>query len=314
MRLLWRSLCLSWLLLCLGAAGATGAQTQATVVIVTSSRSAPLVEAASSLVSELERGGLLRDEMLQLTAAELATAGPLSPKLFVAIGSQAAQVLARGDTRTPVLCILLPRQGFEWALQGSGRKPSPFFSAIYLDQPLSRQLALIRLALPDARRLGVLWGAESGLQAPALRMAAQASGLVLVEATVGPQDAFFSGVKSVLEDADLLLAVPDPQVFNSGSIQNILLTSFRARVPLVAFSPAYVKAGALMAVHVTPEQVGRQAAALFRGLVQGRGLPAQPVYSTDFSVAVNEHVARSLGLTLDGDALAQRLRLREAAP
>jgi ABC-type uncharacterized transport system substrate-binding protein len=93
-----------------------------------------------------------------------------------------------------------------------------------------------------------------------------------------------------------------------------LLTSFRAKVPLVAFSPAYVKAGALMALHVTPTQVGRQAASLFRGVVQGKGLPAQPVYSSEFSVAVNEHVARSLELTLDAQALGERLRLREAAP
>lgn len=311
MSLLWRSLGLVWCLLCLAAEGAHAA---VTVVVVTSERSAPMVEAAEALVSELERSGVSRYDLLQLTASEMADAGPLSPKLFVAIGSPAAQLLAKADLRVPVLCILLPRQGFERALQGSGRKSSPLFSAIYLDQPLSRQLELIRLALPEARRLGVLWGPESAPQAPALRSAALANGLSLAEATLGPGDAFFKGVKSVLGDADLLLAVPDALVFNSGSIQNILLTSFRARVPLVAFSPAYVKAGALMAVHVTPVQVGHQAALLVRGVLQGRSLPAQPVYSVEFSVAVNEHVARSLGLKLDGAALGERLRLREAAP
>ena len=308
----WPSLLLG--LCSLWFAAGVNAQTPATVVLVTSERSAPMVEAAEALVSELERGGLSRYEMLQLTAAELAGAGPLNPKLFVAIGSQAALVLAQVDVRAPVLSILLPRQGFERVLQSSGRRPSAHFSAIYLDQPLGRQLALIRLAMPDARRLGVLWGPESTLQAPALRSATQANGLTLVEAAVGPDDGFFRGVKRVLEDADLLFALPDPQVFNSSSIQNILLTSFRAKVPLVAFSPAYVKAGALMALHVTPTQVGRQAAVLFRSVVQGKGLPAQPVYSSEFSVAVNEHVARSLGLTLDAQALGERLRLREATP
>lgn len=312
MQLRWRSLLLG---LCfLWFAAGVGSQTLATVVLVTSERSAPMVEAAEALVSELVRAGHSRYEMLQLTVPELATAGTLNPKLFVAIGSQAAQTLARADVRAPVLCILLPRQGFERALQSSGRKPSPLFSAIYLDQPLSRQLALIRLAVPDARRLGVLWGPESTLHAPALRSLAQAHGLTLLEAAVGPDNGFFRGMKTVLEDADLLFALPDPQVFNSSSIQNILLTSFRAKVPLVAFSPAYVKAGALMALHVTPAQVGRQAAVLFRGVLQGKGLPAQPVYSSEFSVAVNEHVARSLGLTLDAQALGERLRSREATP
>ena len=81
----------------------------------------------------------------------------------------------------------------------------------------------------------------------------------------------FPALKQVLEDAEVLLALADAQIYNSNSLQNILLTSFRARVPLVAFSPAYVRAGALMAVHVTPTQLGAQAGVIARGvLLQGK--------------------------------------------
>ncbi|WP_114972403.1 ABC transporter substrate-binding protein [Rhodoferax ferrireducens] len=302
-------LCL-WL--CVGAA--TGVYAAATVVIVSSERSPAYVEAAEALVGELERGGLPRAEVLQLTALEWSTAAPLSPKLFVALGTEAANVLAQSAPGAPVLCTLLPRSSFERALQLSGRKSSSQFSALYLDQPLNRQLELIRLALPAARRLGVLWGPESHIHASALKDLAQASGLELEEATVGRDEPLFSSLKKVLERADLLLAVADPQLYNSSSIQNILLASFRAKVPLVAFSPAYVRAGALFALYVTPTQIGRQAATMARGVLQGKALPASPVYSQDFSVAVNEHVARSLGLTLEADALRTRLRSREGPP
>ena len=281
------------------------------VVIVSSERSLAFVEAAEALVSELERGGLSRYDMLQLTAREWAAAGPMTPKLFVALGTDAANALAKSELRAPVLSTLLPRSSFERVLRLNGRKSSSQFSALYLDQPLNRQLELIRLALPAARRIGVLWGAESQAQAPALKISVQASGLDLVEATVGRDELLFSSLKSVLEDADLLLAVADPQLYNSSSIQNILLASFRAKVPLVAFSPAYVRAGALLALHVTPTQIGQQAAAIARGVLQGKALSVNPVYSQDFSVAVNEHVARSLGLTLDANTLRARLRSRE---
>ncbi|MDO8449043.1 MAG: ABC transporter substrate binding protein [Rhodoferax sp.] len=284
-----------------------------TVVIVSSESSVAYVEAAGALVDELERGGVPRIELLQVTVAEFAVAGQLTPKLFVALGSEAANALAKAELRTPVLCTLLPRSSFERALLTNGRKASPQFSALYLDQPLSRQLELIRLALPAARRVGVLWGDESQAQAPALKALAQARGLELAEATVGSNELLFPGLKRVLEDADLLLAVPDHQLYNSSNIQNILLASFRARVPLVAFSPAYVRAGALLALHVTPRQIGQQAAAIVRGVLQGKTLSATPLYSQDFSVAVNEHVARSLGLTLEPDALRARLRRREGA-
>lgn len=292
----------------------TWAHAAATVVIVSSERSAAYVEAAEALVGELERGGLPRQEVLQLTAAEWPATGRLTPKLIVALGAEAAMMLAKAELRAPVLCTLLPRNSFERALLESGRKASSQFSALYLDQPLSRQLELIRLALPAARRIGVLWGPESQVQATALKALAQAIGLELIEATVGRNEPLFPSLKTVLEDADLLLAVPDPQVYNSSSIQNILLASFRARVPLVAFSPAYVRAGALLALHVTPTQIGLQAATIGRSVLQGKALSATPLYSQDFSLAVNEHVAHSLGLTLDADALRARLRRREGAP
>lgn len=307
-----RSLILTlWLGLFVGACVHAAA---AGVVIVSSERSTAYVDAVDALVKELERGGLSRYEMLQLTVPELAAAGPLSPKLFVAFGAEAAQALAKAESRAPVLCALLPRSSFERILQASGRKSSAQFSALYLDQPLSRQLELIRLALPAAHRIGVLWGSESQSQAAALKTQAQTRGLELVEASVERDASVFSSLKRVLEDADVLLAVPDPQVYNSNSIQNILLASFRAKVPLAAFSPAYVRAGALLAVHVTPAQIGVQAGAIARGVLQGKALSATPLYSQDFSVTVNDHVARSLGLALDAQALNARLHRWEGTP
>ena len=303
------------LCLCLGLCACGWASASETVVVIVSSeRTGAYLETAQALLGELERGGLPRQQVQQLTLAQWAAAGPLTPKLFVTLGAEAAQALAKGELRSPVLCVLLPRNSFERALQDSGRKASAQFSALYLDQPLSRQLDLIRLALPDARRLGVLWGPESQFQAGALKALALARGMEVVEAAVGRDELLFPGLKRVLEDADLLLALPEPQLYNSASIQNILLSSFRARVPLVAFSSAYVRAGALLALHVTPTQTGLQAATMARAVLQGKALPAAPVYSQDFSVAVNEHVARSLGLNLDGEALRGQLRRREGAP
>jgi ABC-type uncharacterized transport system substrate-binding protein len=65
---------------------------------------------------------------------------------------------------------------------------------------------------------------------------------------------------------------------------------------------------------VTPHQVGVQAAQLARAVLQGKALPASGAYSTDFQIAVNEHVARSLGLSLDALELTRRLRLLEGRP
>lgn len=79
---------------------------------------------------------------------------------------------------------------------------------------------------------------------------------------------------------------------------------------MMAFSPAYVRAGALLAVYSTPTQIGQQAGALARGVLLGQPLGV-PQYPLQFEISVNEHVARSLGLKLDADQLAERLRRLE---
>ncbi|MDD2926162.1 ABC transporter substrate binding protein [Rhodoferax sp.] len=288
------------------------------VVIVSSGTAGAYAEAAQALVDGLVRADVARQGIIQLTAAEMAwriRQGQLpQPSLFVALGSDATQVLASAKQSAPVLSALIPRTSFERILRDSGRTASSQLTALYLDQPLNRQLALIRLVWPQARRLGVLWGAESLAQAPTLHALAAAEHWAVKEATVNSPAEIFIGLKQVLDDSDVLLAVADPQVYNSNSLQNILLSAFRARVPMVAFSPAYARAGAVLSLHVTPAQAGVQAAALALDVLHGRPLPVAPVKSQDFEVTVNPHVARALGLSLDDKVLRQALRRLEQLP
>ena len=284
------------------------------VVLVSSELSPAYVELADALIAELERGGLARDAVRRLTAAEFVAQERPTPALFVTLGLRAATVLAQSDDRVPVLCTLLPRASFERMLLETGRKASSHFSAIYLDQPLSRQLDLVRLMLPQARRIGVLWGESSVSQQAALDTAAASRGLRVVSARVDADEPLFPALRKVLDESDVLLALADPQIYHGGTIQNILMTSVRARVAMVAFSPAYVRAGALAAVHVTPAQIGQQAGGLARAVLQGRALPGAPLYSREFEVSVNAPVAHALALSLDPVALAARLRLLERAP
>jgi ABC-type uncharacterized transport system substrate-binding protein len=293
---------------------AVGAHAATSVVIISSDNSAAYAETAQALIQELERSGVSRQSVLQMNASEWRDARPPAPRLYVTLGAEAADLLARSVPSAPVLCALLPRSSFEATLLRNGRKASSQISALFLDQPVQRQFQLIRLAFPAVRRVGVLWGPEASKESSAWRAQAQAAAVQLVEAEVSQDDRLFPALKQVLDGTDLLLAVPSPQVYNNGTIQNILLASFRANVPMMAFSPAYVRAGALLAVYVTPVQVGTQAAQLARAFLEGKALPATGAYSNDFHISVNEHVARSLGLTLDAQDLTWRLRQREGLP
>ena len=218
-------------------------------------------------------------------------------------------------SQAPVLCALIPLESFEHILQQHQRKASPSLTALVLNQPLGRQLELIRLALPAARRVGVLWGPQSLPQAGALRDAARSRGLELREANVTSDTQLASSsLRLLLASTDVLLAIAEASLYNARTVESILYSAMREHVPVVSFSPSYSRAGAVLALYATPTQVGNQAAALARRVLQGYALPAAPVAPADFSVDVNQPVARALGLALDANDLLIKLRQREGLP
>lgn len=290
----------------------------ARVLIVSSDTAAAYTQTAEALTDHLVRQGIARVDIVQSLATELAarfkSGQPPRPTVYVALGSEATQLLAASGTQAPVLSALIPRSSFERIVRSQGKTVPARLSAIYLDQPLARQLALVRLALPQAKRLGVLWGAESADRATGLRPLVTANGLELQETRVTQADDLPLALAQVLGGSDVLLALADPAIYNSNTLQNILMSSFRARVPLVAFSPAYVRAGAVLALYTTPLQAGQQAAELVLGVLRGKPLPDHVLEPNDFEVGVNAQVARVLDLTLDAQALRLALRRLERLP
>jgi ABC-type uncharacterized transport system substrate-binding protein len=136
----------------------------------------------------------------------------------------------------------------------------------------------------------------------------------LATATVTSEREVFPAIDRVLSEADTLLALPDPTVFNAATIPNILLAAYRREVPMLGFSPAYLKAGALLAVYSTPAQMAASAIDALKAALAGRPLPP-PRHPREYTVAVNRHVARSLGLQIDADSeLMRRMREQESAP
>ncbi len=233
-----------------------------------------------------------------------------SAQLTLAVGVAAAESVAQTADRAPVLAVLVPRSWFaktgRMRLADGGRRS---VSAIYIDQPFERQAQLARAAFPEARRVGVLLSAEQAALANEIGTALAAQKLELVKQTVSADVRLITPLEAVLGASDLLLAVPDPQVFNRNTAQSLFLTTYRYRVPVQGYSNSLTRAGALLSLHSSPAQIGRQAAEWVNNALQTATLrlPA-PAYPAYFSVSINQQVARSLGIAVPSEAeLEKRL-------
>lgn len=227
--------------------------------------------------------------------------------LAITIGVQTARQAAVGlDVKLPLLGALIPKSSYEAfaASLKSGRR----HTAIYLDQSPQRQLDLVRAVLPNARAVGLILGAGSEKEADTFRMLATNRGLALMAESVARESELYPVLQNILKSSDALLALPDRQIINATTAQNLLLTSFRFRVPVFGYSASYVRAGALAAIYSTPAQIGVETAQVVREFLRS-GLLPQPRHPRTFSLTVNRQLAQDLDLNIADDAtLLQKVR------
>ncbi len=235
------------------------------------------------------------------------------PGLIVPVGLKATQTLAAQHAGTAsVLALLVPRASFSAIAWPAGLAPRKV-GAVYLDQPVSRLLATVEAALPNARRIGVVLSPENDWLVAQLRQEAARRQMSLAVGKAGSVDEVASALRQTLPESDVLLLVPDAVVVNAGSIQNVLLTTYRYRVPVVGFSQGLVRAGAVVAVYTGLGDLGRLGADLARQWNPATGEIPAPRYPQAFDLAINGQVARSLLLGLPDEAELRR-RIGTDAP
>lgn len=230
------------------------------------------------------------------------------PHLLVTLGSEALDKLHPYSDKIPVIALLAPRTTLDELRNGAPGR----ITGVYYEQPIPRLTALLRTAFPSKTRVGVLLGPASTRYRNELSQALQRLGMEGRFEVTQDRNDLARAVQNVISDADVFLALPDPEAINTHSARFILLASYRRGIPVVGYSASFVKAGAAVAMVSSPIQIGREAALMVNESRSGRKLPP-PRVPKDFDVLVNASVSRSLGLGLDAPLLERRIRDEEPA-
>ncbi len=219
--------------------------------------------------------------------------------LFITVGVKATLSVVDSEYERPVYSTLIPKVTFG-KIKKNRKKKTTRLSAVFLDQPVARQLGLIKYALPQVRRIGVLVAAdgEGGAFEKSLEIGARKAGYNLILERLAPEKSTLPALDRVFSKADVLLAVPETGLIDRKLASNILLTSYRYRKPVVAYSQAYVKAGALLAVYSSPRDIGHYTALKIARMSRRSWRLPKESYSDQFTVTVNRWLARSMGLKI----------------
>ena len=169
---------------------------------------------------------------------------------------------------------------------------------LYMTQPYCRQIRFIKLLNRKWKTIGLLNSKEKPIDANTIQQCAKQHGIDTYIVNTINNEHLTDDIKDVLNHSDILLALPDKNIYNSKSVKNILLTSYRYRKPVIAFSSNFVDAGALAAIFSSTEQIAQSASKLVEQYFNsGQRFKKSVNYPHAFDVSINRQVFNALDLT-----------------
>ncbi len=224
----------------------------------------------------------------------------LNVDLVVAVGLKAALVVKQELAAVPsIFCMVLN--------PGKYNLTQSNMAGIALEIPFADHLQSLQYVLPKIQRIGVIYNPiKTGKLVARAHRQAQALGVKLVPRRVASEKDVPAMLRDILPHIEALWLLPDSTVLTTDSFNFLLRTTLDANVPVIGFSPDLVSKGALLSVHFNFEDVGKQAARIAEGFLNGNAFTAGRIISPhQLRFAINLKTANFLGLNIPPDVLTR---------
>lgn len=171
-------------------------------------------------------------------------------------------------------------------------------SILYMAQPYCRQMQFIKLINPQWKTISILNSAIKPVNSAAIIQCANVYDLNLYSVNTSKND-LTKKLKHALNNSDVLLALPDNSIYNKKTVKNILLTSYRYRKPVIAFSNNFVNAGALASINSDTKQIAQSTGKMIKQFFNsGFHFKDSVNYPDSFNINLNKQVFMALDISL----------------
>ena len=219
----------------------------------------------------------------------------IKPDLIFTLGSSATKIVAEKTSAIPIVSGMI--------LKSDILKHSENVTGIFLDYPIETQFAWIKRFVPDANTIGVIYNPENNqTKVDEAEMWADKSGFNLIFEKISSPMEIPSALERLSKRVDVLLGIPDKMVYTQQTAKQILLFSFRNRIPFIGFSSSWVKAGALYALDWNYRDIGRECGDSAVKILQGKNPHAlSPNREKSISYSLNLKAAERMKIDFPED-------------
>jgi len=220
-----------------------------------------------------------------------------NPVLVFTIGTRASKLAKEQIKDIPVIfCMVFDPHEFV----GTNS------TGVSMGIPVETRLEGIRRVLPRARKIAVIYSAETAEIYREVEQKGSQVGLTVIGRRIDSQREFPGALKEMAHSMDCFLMVPDSQLYSPVSVKNLLLESLREGFPVVGLSSHYTKAGALFSFDCDYGDLGRQAAEFASRIARGERPAAIPPSSPrKIRLSINRVAADRLGTTLSSEIVRE---------
>ncbi|MEN8142788.1 MAG: ABC transporter substrate binding protein [Thermodesulfobacteriota bacterium] len=210
--------------------------------------------------------------------------------IILTIGREAAVRVSERIDDIPVIVTAVLNPGKNLA----DRKNVSIFS---LDIPPKKQLSIMQETLPARKRVGIIYDPDQNeAYVKSAKTAATELGITL---KAFPVSSAREVPKVRAMDVEVLWIIPDTTVCQIAIIRRLLIDSLKNNVAAMAFSPSYVKAGALLGITHNYSELGENSGRLALEMLRKEGLlSAGVIYSHCALIYLNEAVAKTMRITI----------------
>ena len=225
----------------------------------------------------------------------------VKPDLLFAVGTWALQAVA-GRTDIPIVYAMVLNPP---SLVGAAVKN---VTGASMNVPVEQPLRVLKQLGPHVKRIGVIYNkTRTGYLVKEAEAVARDEGLQLVSREVASPKEVLPALESLQDGIDALWIVPDETILAQAVVQQMLLFSYRRKIPVLGLSDRHAQMGALLSLSfASSEDIGRQAGEAAKAVLAGKA-PGQIPYTTarKTNLVVNLKAAQKLGVEIPRTVVAR---------
>lgn len=236
----------------------------------------------------------------------------LAPDVIVAIGTPTAQAAVRSTTTIPIVFAGIG-DPLGSGLVKSMDHPGGNVTGASAFTPVEPQLDLIKILVPNARRIGILSNpaeANSRAAVDAMVKAGTVRGYEFVRENVMASSEIYSAASNLVGKIDAFYVPTDSTVVSG--VEAAVKVALANRIPMFTSETGGAKRGALAAAGFDWHQIGLDAGRIAVRVLRGEkpgDIPVKP--ATGLSVRLNARTARAIGIAFPSDLVARAAEVVE---